>query len=76
VSVSEDGCFILPSDLATYVFPYSMCCSILCLLFLKFFKKDLFIIICKYTVALFRHSRRERQISLRMVVCHHVVAGI
>jgi hypothetical protein len=27
-------------------------------------KKDLFIIICKYTVAVFRHSRRGRQISL------------
>jgi hypothetical protein len=33
-------------------------------------------IICKYTVAVFRHSRREHQISLRIVVSHHVVAGI
>jgi hypothetical protein len=33
-------------------------------------------IICKYIVAVFRHSRRGRQISLRMVVSHHVVAGI
>jgi hypothetical protein len=33
-------------------------------------------IICKYTVAVFRHSRRGSQISLRMVVSHHVVAGI
>jgi hypothetical protein len=33
-------------------------------------------IICKYTVAVFRHSRRGHQISLRMVVSHHVVAGI
>jgi hypothetical protein len=40
-----------------------------------FFFKDLFII-CKYTVAVFRHTRRGRQISLRMVVSHHVVAGI
>jgi hypothetical protein len=39
------------------------------------FLKDLFII-CKYTVAVFRHSRRGSQISLRMVVSHHVVAGI
>jgi hypothetical protein len=39
-----------------------------------FLKKDLFII-CKYTVAVFRHSRRGRQISLQMVVNHHVVAG-
>jgi hypothetical protein len=37
--------------------------------------KDLFVI-CKYTVAVFRHSRRGHQISLRMVVSHHVVAGI
>jgi hypothetical protein len=32
-------------------------------------------IICKYTVAVFRHSRRG-QISLQMVVSHHAVAGI
>jgi hypothetical protein len=51
--------------------------------FLFFFFKDLFIylfiylfIICKYTVAVLRHSRRGSQISLRMVVSHHVVAGI
>jgi hypothetical protein len=31
---------------------------------------------CKYTVAIFRHSRRGRQILLQMVVSHHVVAGI
>jgi hypothetical protein len=30
----------------------------------------------KYTVAVFRHTRRGRQISLQMVVSHHVVAGI
>jgi hypothetical protein len=42
-----------------------------------FLKKDLFIfIICKYTVAVFRHTRRGSQISLQMVVSHHVVAGI
>jgi hypothetical protein len=33
-------------------------------------------IICKYTVAVFRHSRRGSQILLQMVVSHHVVAGI
>jgi hypothetical protein len=33
------------------------------------------IIICKYTVAVFRHSRRGHQISLWMVVSHHVVVG-
>jgi hypothetical protein len=38
--------------------------------------KDLFIIICKYTLAVFRHTRRGHQISLRRVVSHHVVAGI
>jgi len=46
--------------------------------FLFFFFKDLFIffIIYKYTVAIFRHTRRGHQISLQMVVSHHVVAGI
>jgi hypothetical protein len=44
--------------------------------FFFFFFKDLFIIICKYTVAVFRHTRRGSQILLRMVVSHHVVAGI
>jgi hypothetical protein len=41
-----------------------------------FFFKDLFIITHKYTVAVFRHPRREHQISLQVVVSHHVVAGI
>ena len=35
-----------------------------------------FLIICKYTVAVFRYPRRGRQISLQVVVSHHVVAGI
>ena len=35
-----------------------------------------FIIICNYAVAVFRHTRRGHQISLQMVVSHHVVAGI
>jgi hypothetical protein len=38
--------------------------------------KDLFIIILKYTIAYFRCTRRRRQISLRVVVSHHVVARI
>jgi hypothetical protein len=38
-------------------------------------KKDLFVYF-KYTVADFRHTRRGHQISLQMVVSHHVVAGI
>jgi hypothetical protein len=41
-----------------------------------FFLKIYLFIICKYTVAVFRHSRRGSQISLQMVVSHHVVAGI
>ena len=41
-----------------------------------FLKIYLLLIICKYTVAVFRHFRRGSQISLRMVVSHHVVAGI
>jgi hypothetical protein len=39
-------------------------------------KKIYLFIICKYTVAVFRHPRRGHQISLWMVVSHHVVAGI
>jgi hypothetical protein len=46
------------------------CCQVF------FVFKDLFIIKSKYTVAVFRHTRRGRQISLQMVVSHHVVAGI
>jgi hypothetical protein len=38
--------------------------------------KVLFIIIHKYIVAVFRCTRRGHQISLGMVVSHHVVAGI
>jgi hypothetical protein len=38
--------------------------------------KDLFIIIHKYTVADFRCTRRGHQISLWVVVSHHVVVGI
>jgi hypothetical protein len=44
-------------------------------LFFLFLKTYSFIIF-KYTVAVFRHSRRGNQISLWMVVSHHVVAGI
>ena len=40
-----------------------------------FFKIYLFII-CKYTLAVFRHWRRRSQILLQMVVSHHVFAGI
>jgi len=41
--------------------------------FFFFFLKIYLFIICKYTVVVLRHSS---QISLRMVVSHHVVAGI
>jgi hypothetical protein len=44
--------------------------------FFNFFRFIYLFIICKYTVAVFRHSRRGSQISLWMVVSHHVVAGI
>jgi hypothetical protein len=37
--------------------------------------EDLFIILHKYTAAVFRRTRRGHQISLRVVVSHHVVAG-
>jgi hypothetical protein len=42
----------------------------------SFQPKDLFIIIHKYTVADFRHTRRGHQISLRVVMNHLVAAGI
>jgi hypothetical protein len=41
-----------------------------------FLKKICLFIICKYTVAVFRHSRRGSQILLQIVVSHHAVAGI
>jgi hypothetical protein len=41
-----------------------------------FILKIYLFIICKYTVAVLRHSRRGSQTLLRMVVSHHVVAGI
>jgi len=41
-----------------------------------FIQKIYLFIIYKYTIAVFRHTRREHRISLQMVVSHHVVAGI
>jgi hypothetical protein len=38
--------------------------------------KGLFFIIHNYTVAVFRRNRRGCQVSLPVVVSHHVVAGI
>jgi hypothetical protein len=43
---------------------------------LFFFNLLIYLLYVKYTVAVFRHSRRGHQISLRVVVSHHVVAGI
>jgi hypothetical protein len=40
----------------------------------SFFFKDLFYLY-EYTVAVFRHTRRGSQISLQMVLSHHLVAG-
>jgi hypothetical protein len=42
----------------------------------SFFLKIYLFNIYKYTVAVFRHSRRGSLILLQMVVSHHVVAGI
>jgi hypothetical protein len=48
------------------------------------FKASGFLFVCfkiylsyvyEYTVAVFRHTRRGHQISLQIVVSHHVVAG-
>jgi hypothetical protein len=41
-----------------------------------FLKIYLLFIICKYTVAVFRHTRRGSHTLLQMVVSHDVVAGI
>jgi len=40
------------------------------------FLKSYLFIIYKYTVAVFRHTRRGHQISLQIVVGPHVVAGV
>jgi len=45
-------------------------------LFVCLFLKIYLLIIYKYTVAVFRHTRKGHQIPLQMVVSHHVVAGI
>jgi hypothetical protein len=55
--------------------PFIILYWIVFIYFFIFLKIYLFII-CKYIVAVFRHSRRGSQISLWMVVSHHVVDGI
>jgi hypothetical protein len=42
----------------------------------SFLKKRFIYYMNKYVVAVFRHTRKGHQISLQMVVRHHVVAGI
>jgi hypothetical protein len=61
--------------------PALLPCAVLTFLLFVFFgfcllKFVCLFIICKYTVAVFRHPRRGHQIPLRMVLSHHVVAGI
>jgi hypothetical protein len=65
----------LPAS-ASQVLELKVCTTTAWLLLKLFFFKDLFIIISKYTVAVFRCTRRGHQISLWMVVSYHVVAGI
>jgi hypothetical protein len=69
--ITEIGFFFLNASLVNLV---RIFCQLRFLFFL--FLKIYLFIICKYTVAVFRHARRGRQILLRMVVGHHVVAGI
>jgi hypothetical protein len=40
-----------------------------------YFVFKIYLFIFKYSIAIFRHTRRGHQISLQMVVSHHVVAG-
>jgi hypothetical protein len=39
----------------------------------NFFK--IYFYVYEYTIVIFRHTRRGRQITLKMVLSHHVVAG-
>jgi hypothetical protein len=52
----------------------SLLCLFLLLLLLLLLKIYLFNVY-EYTVAVFRYTRRGRQLTLQMVVSHHVVAG-
>jgi hypothetical protein len=52
----------------TLLWIVSFVCLFIYLLILRF-------IYYEYAVAVFRHTRRGHQISLQMVVSHHVVAG-
>jgi hypothetical protein len=59
-----------------FLLPMCVCMRDSIFFFFYFFLKIYLFITCKYTIAVFRHTRRGRQISLRVVVSHHVVAGI
>jgi len=63
-SYSTSGLHAMPSPVNKVFF-----------VFVFFFLKIYLFIICKYTVVVFRYTRRGHQISLRVVVSHHVVAG-
>ena len=63
--------FLLARTFCSTVFSDSGKMGILIFFLLKIY----LFTICKYIVAVFRHSRRRSQISLQMVVSHHVVAG-
>jgi hypothetical protein len=67
-------CYLLEKQEKKSLFLVVVCHSLSTHFF--FFKKIYLFITCKYTVAVFRHTRRGRQILLQMVVSHHVVAGI
>jgi putative effector of murein hydrolase LrgA (UPF0299 family) len=42
----------------------------------KFFLRFIYLLYVSTLVVVFRYTRRGHQISLRVVVSHHVVAGI
>jgi hypothetical protein len=58
-----EGCYLLVH------FPWLVQLALSLSLFFNLFN------ICEYTVAVFRHTRRGHQITLQVVVSHHVVAG-
>jgi hypothetical protein len=63
-----------PPASASLVLPLLHTHYCISLIWLDFFLK-IYLLCVKYTVAVFRHPRRGRQLSLLMVVSHHV-AGI
>jgi hypothetical protein len=56
--------------------PLSLSFSFFLSFSLSFFQRIIYsFYVHEYTVAVFRHTRRGHQISLQMVMSHHVVAG-